>query len=88
MPVELEVPQLLRVPEAAQLLGLTEAGLRHRLFHDTDSIRSRCAVRLGRNVRLRADRLAEWIDAQTTGTPWPQPWQSGRRPGGGAHDAT
>ena len=77
-----EAPQLLTVAEAGARLGLTEAGIRHRIFHDTDGFSTRCVVRVGRSVRIREDRLAEFIDEHTGAEPWDTPWRDklGRPP--------
>jgi len=55
-------PRLLTVPEVEALTGLN---VRHLVFADVDGFESRCVVRAGRAVRIREDRLAEWIEERT-----------------------
>ena len=55
-------PQLLTVAEAK---ALTHLNIRHHIFNNTDGFATRCVVRVGRAVRIRADRLAEFIEDRT-----------------------
>ena len=54
--------QLLTVTQVESMTGLN---IRHFIFNDVDEFASRCVVRLGRSVRIRADRLEAWIDDRT-----------------------
>ena len=62
------VPGLLTVRQTAKLMGKTEAGVRHLIFYDVGGFSSKCVVRIGRSVRIREDRLADYIE-QHTGLP-------------------
>ncbi len=76
-----KAPQLITVAQARDRLGLTESGIRHRIFHDVDDFATRCVVRFGRSVRIREDRLAEFIDEHTGAEPYNYSWKHklGRR---------
>lgn len=72
-----ELPRLLSIAEAEEATG---APLRGRVYQDGEFAR-RCVVRLGqRGVRIRADRLAEFID-ERTGTTKPQRYKYTKKPG-------
>lgn len=69
-PTVSDIPQLLDVPKTAEAIDGTESSVRRLIFHDTDGFASKCVVRLGRKVRIRADRLAEFIDERTGAEPF------------------
>ena len=58
--------QLLTVRDTYPRLGYTcEQPVRRLIFEDVDGFASNCVVRIGRTVRIREDRLADWIEART-----------------------
>lgn len=77
-----KAPQLLTVADARDRLDKTESGIRHMIFYDVDGFASRCVVRIGRSVRIREDRLAEFIEEKTGAPPYEMHWRDrlGRRP--------
>ena len=72
-------PQLLTVRQVEEALG---TGVRHLIAVDLDGFDTECVVRLGRAVRIRVDRLAEWIDKNTGTGPTQYNWtaKSGPKP--------
>lgn len=62
--------QLLTVPQAAERLACTESSVRNLIFHAEERGFADCIVRIGRNVRIREDRLAEYIERQTGAPPF------------------
>ena len=70
------VPQLLTIPETEDV---THFNVRHHIFSNTDGFADRCVVRIGRSVRIREDRLAEWIEERTGAKPYQYHWT--RTPG-------
>lgn len=65
-----EAPLLLTVKQTGKLMGKTEAGVRHLIFYDVGGFSSKCVVRIGRSVRVREDRLAEFIEHYTGAPPF------------------
>ena len=64
-----EAPLLLTVKQTGKLMGKTEAGVRHLIFYAEENDFADCVVRIGRSVRLREDRLAEYIERHTAAPP-------------------
>jgi excisionase family DNA binding protein len=62
------IPRLLRIPEVAERLDVTEARA-----YELARTGALPAVRIGRQIRVHPDQLAEWI--QAGGTPLPGGWR-------------
>jgi hypothetical protein len=58
-PPDLSTRIMLKVPEAAAALGMSESALRRALPE-----LSGCVVRVGGSVRLSVDGLRRWVDSQ------------------------